>query len=80
MQSKQGMTMVNAVVANDGRLVVVVEWPDGTSRLLDRDEAVLLSLTMLKAASHLFPSATEFGQSIDAARGKVEPLHPARMQ
>jgi hypothetical protein len=75
-----GMVSVQAVIANDGRLLVNVEWPDGQTHLLDRDEAVALSLTMLSAAARLFPSASEFRKTIDYARGTIEHLHPAGLQ
>lgn len=73
----EGMTLVNAIVANDGRLVVSVEWPDGQFRVLDRDEAVLLSLTMLNMAGHLFDTVAEFSQTIQQARSRIESLHPS---
>jgi hypothetical protein len=79
MQEK-GMTLVNAVVADDGRLVVTVEWPDGQFRVLDRDEAVLLSLTLLQSAGRLFPTLSAFSETITAARGKIEPMQPCTRQ
>jgi hypothetical protein len=72
----EGMTIVNAIVANDGRLVVTIEWPDGQFRVLDRDEAVLLSLTMLNTAGSLFGTVAEFSETIKQARSKIDPLHP----
>jgi hypothetical protein len=77
MQAKSGVTIVNAVAANDGRLVVTVEWPDGQFRVLDRDEAVLLSLSMLNSAGRLFATVDEFSQTIEQARTQIEPLHPS---
>jgi hypothetical protein len=70
------MTIIQAVIGDDGRLLVTVEWPDGQSRVLDRDEAVLLSLNLLDAASRLFETAAEFAGTIKQARGKIEPLEP----
>src|SRR5262245_17811557 len=80
IREPHGVVSVQAVVANDGRLLVNLEWPDGQTHLLDRDEAVVLSLTMLSAASRLFPSANEFRKTIDYARGQIENLHPAALQ
>ena len=74
---KDGVTQVQAVVAKDGRLVVTIEWPDGQTRVLDRDEAVALSLLTLDAAAKLFPTATEFSDTISYARSQVFNLHRA---
>jgi hypothetical protein len=71
------MTIVNAVIANDGRLVVTVEWTDGLSRVLDRDEAVRLGISLLAQAAHLFKTADEFSASIAHARSDLQPLHPS---
>jgi hypothetical protein len=76
MQQGEKMTLVNAIVANDGRLVVTIEWPDGQFRVLDREEAVLLGLTTLNMAGRLFDTVAEFSQSVEHARGKIESLHP----
>ncbi len=73
---KDGVTQVQAVVAKDGRLVVTIEWPRQT-RVLDRDEAVALSLLTLDAAAKLFPTATEFSDTISYARSQVFNLHRA---
>jgi hypothetical protein len=75
MEAK-GMTIANAIIASDGRLLVQVEWPDGQFRVLDRDEAVLLSLTILNTAGRLFDTVAEFSETIKQARGKIEPLQP----
>jgi hypothetical protein len=77
MQQREEMTIVNSVVDSNGRLVVTVEWPDGQFRVLDRDEAVGFSLTVLNAAARLFPTAEEFSHTIAFARGKIENLHPS---
>ena len=82
-QSADQMTQVMAVIGSgkdDGRLLLVVEWPDGFSRVLDRDEAVILALTILKTASSLFSSKAELSSTIAEAQGKIEPLHPAGVQ
>ena len=77
---QDGMLQVNAIVANDGRLVVHIEFPDGHLQMLDRDEAVGFSLTVLQAAASLFPSVSEFSNTIAAARGAIQTLHPAPPQ
>jgi hypothetical protein len=74
---QDGVVQCKGVISNDGRLLVVVEWPDGQMRLFDRDEAVGLSLMMLNAASALFPNATEFGRTLDLARYGLFDLQPA---
>ena len=75
-----GIIQVIAVIANDGRPVVVVEWPSGDMQMVERDEAVLLGLTMLSVAAQLFPSAEQFGEKIAHARGQIANLHPAGLQ
>ncbi len=74
---KDEVVQVTAGVAKDGRLLVCIEWPDGQGRTLDRDEAVGLSLLLLDAAAKLFPTATEFSETISYARSQVLNLHPA---
>ncbi|HEY7334332.1 MAG TPA: hypothetical protein VH639_05580 [Bryobacteraceae bacterium] len=76
-EPESGVIQVHAVVANDGRLVVVLEFPDGHQRLLDRDAAVAFSLTVLNAAGRLFPTAAEFSRTIDQVRGVIEPMRAA---
>ncbi len=43
-----GIIQVIAVIANDGRPVVVVEWPSGDMQMVERDEAAHLGDQMLK--------------------------------
>ncbi|MGA7240175.1 MAG: hypothetical protein WBY44_31115 [Bryobacteraceae bacterium] len=79
-EDNPGMTVVQAVVSKEGRLLVTIDWPDGFSRILDRDEAVGLALSLLSNAAALFPTATEFSQTIAYARGELKALHPAGVQ
>jgi hypothetical protein len=74
---KVGMMTATAKVEADGRLVVEVAWPDGQSRIIDRDEAVATALLMLGAASRLFETATEFGETVNFAHNQLQKLHPA---
>jgi hypothetical protein len=70
-QPESGVIQAHAIVADDGRLLVVLEWPDGSQRLVDRDVAVGFALTVLAAAARLYPTAAEFSRTIDAARSHV---------
>jgi hypothetical protein len=73
-QKQDEVIGINAVIGNDGRLLVVVEWADGTSRTFDRDEAVVHALAMLNAASHLYQTAAEFSRTVEHARSQIFPM------
>jgi len=70
------VTQIHAVIAKDGRPVVVAEWPDGTQILFERDEAVRFSVTMLASAAKLFPTASEFSNIVSLAQSGILNLHP----
>ncbi len=48
--------------------------------MIDRDECVALAITMLSAAAQLFPSASEFSDSVAHARSEILNLHPSPSQ
>jgi hypothetical protein len=65
---------VHAVIASDGRQLVVEERADGTSRIYDRDEAVVHGLALMTAASHHFQTAAEFSRTVEHARSEIVPM------
>jgi hypothetical protein len=75
-EPESGVVQAHAVIGDDGRLLVVLEWPNGEKRVLDRDVAVAHSLAVLNAAAKLFPNAAEFSKTIDLAREVVRPMQP----
>jgi hypothetical protein len=60
----------------------VIESPNGTLTAIDRDRAVARAVSMLEAAARLFPSASEFMSTVDAARGAIQnfPISPSPLQ
>jgi hypothetical protein len=75
-EPESGVIQAHAVIANDGRLLVILEFPDGQQRMLDRDAAVALGVTLLNVSSRLFPNAAEFSRTVDETRGMIQPLEP----
>jgi hypothetical protein len=71
----QEMTTVTAGSTNEGRLVVVVEKPDGQGIWFDRDEAVAVGLSLLQMAGRLYDTLDQFASMMDYARRNLETLH-----
>jgi len=78
MQKEKYVTEVTAVIANDGRGVIVIQWPDGQQQLVERDEALRLFVTGLGAVSALYRTPEEFKTCVDLARAEAIPLEHSR--
>ena len=67
----EGIMQVHAVRANDGRGVILLEWPNGDQLMFELGEAAHTALSMLRAAAKLFPTAQEYERYIAAAQADV---------
>ena len=76
-EPESGAILAHAVIADDGRLMVILEFSDGHQRLLDRDAAVAAAITLLNVSSRLFPNAEEFSKAVNETRGKVQQFEAA---
>ena len=75
MQQPTGVMQVHAVIADDGRRVIILEWPNGDQLMFDRDEAIKTGLSMVSTASRLFGSVQEFERHFADARSAIFNIH-----
>jgi hypothetical protein len=72
---------INGGYTKEGRLVVVLEWPDEQDgHVFDRDEALAVGLCLIDVASQLYSSRDEFGEAINWARKLYQHRKPLAFQ
>jgi hypothetical protein len=73
--------IVRPEVAADGRLIIIVAWPDEQTRVLDRDEAVILGVYLLNHAARQFGHPAEFAGMVEHAKDVLQNGgHPPAVQ